>query len=123
MGHGTQEYVDRGAGWIEINNGEDNRYGGCKPQSRFQVRDKFGGRRNTMKTIKALSNKNPMYVCNVCGKLTRLGNEDGGDAQFRGECVTCWEMGELEWEHELWEGGEVEHKAQEDCPICQKASK
>ena len=71
-----------------------------------------------MGTVKVFSNRYPMYTCRVCGKRTRIGNDDERDAQVSNECVTCWEIVEIEGEHEYWKLNGGEHY-QEDCPICQ----
>ena len=71
-----------------------------------------------LRRFKTMTRNHSMYKCRLCGKLTRLGSLDGMDAEFRGECVPCWEQVMMEAEHEHWKlGDNIDHDC-ENCPLC-----
>ena len=70
-------------------------------------------------SVKTLTQRFPMYTCRECGKKTRIGSDRDGDAQFRQECVPCFEKGEIVFDHINWvDGNQDEHNDRESCVIC-----
>ena len=73
-------------------------------------------------TIKTLTSKNRMYICEQCEKRTRAGNKYYQDAEDLGICQDCFEENEMEDAHDYAENNGQENAEgmhfPEDCPFC-----
>ena len=72
-----------------------------------------------MAKLATFTERHPIYKCKECKRQTRCTDETNySDAEFNGLCSTCWDLCELELEHEEWELNEGEHPNQGTCKEC-----